>query len=180
MYIFRFSQQKNAPLKQTYPIINFSSFGENKLCQLIRRMIGFILTKFQNFDFWVDFQLCSILTVRHSLLSEISNGYQFLSQPSLSNAGGAALYINNNLNFSIRPEFTATTDTFEALWIEVLNNCHSNVLCGILYRHPNGDLGQFIDYLSCVIDRINQENKTCIIMGDFNINLLKTRITFSN
>ena len=103
------------------------------------------------------------------------NGYQFLSQPSLSNAGGAALYINNNLNFSIRPEFTATTDNFE-----VHNNCHSNVLCGILYRHPNGDLGQFIDYLSCAIDRINQENKTCIIMGDFNIDLLKTRITFSN
>ena len=108
------------------------------------------------------------------------NGYQFLSQPRVSNAGGAALYINNNLNFSIRPEFTATTDNFEALWIEVHNNCHSNVLCGILYRHPNGDLGQFIDYLSCAIDRINQENKTCIIMGDFNIDLLKTRITFSN
>ena len=31
------------------------------------------------------------------------NGFQFLSQPSLSNAGGAALYINNNFNFSIRP-----------------------------------------------------------------------------
>ena len=30
--------------------------------QLLRPMIGFILTKFQNFDFWVDFQLCSILT----------------------------------------------------------------------------------------------------------------------
>ena len=29
-------------------------------------------------------------------------GYQFLSQPSLSNAGGVAFYINNNLNFSIR------------------------------------------------------------------------------
>ena len=40
----------------------FSCFGENKLRQLIRLMIGFILTKFQNFDFWVDFQLCSILT----------------------------------------------------------------------------------------------------------------------
>ena len=57
---------KNAPLKQTHPMINFSCFGENKLCQLIRPMIGFILTKFQNFDFWVDFQLCSILTGSNS------------------------------------------------------------------------------------------------------------------
>ena len=60
------------------------------------------------------------------------------------------------------------------------NNCHSNVLCGILYRHPNGDSGQFIDYLSFAIDRINQEKKTGIIMGDFNIDLLKTRITLGN
>ena len=50
----------------------------------------------------------------------------------------------------------------------------NNLLCGIIYRHPNGDLiERFIEYLSSVADRINQENKTCIIMGDFNIDLLK-------
>ena len=100
-------------------------------------------------------------------------GHQFLSQPSLSNAGGVAFYINNNLNFSTRPEFTTTTDGFEALCIEVHNNCHSNLLHGIIYRHPNGDLERFIEYLSSVADRINQENKTCIIMGDFNTDLLE-------
>ena len=100
-------------------------------------------------------------------------GYQFLSQPSLSNAGGVAFYINNNLNFNIRPKFTTTADDFEALWIEVHNNSHSNLLCGIIYRHPNGDLERFIEYVSSTADRINRENKTCIIMGDFNIDLLK-------
>ena len=53
------------------------------------------------------------------------------------------------------------------------NNCHSNLLHGIIYRHPNGDLERFIEYLSSVADRINQEKKTCIIMGDFNIDLFK-------
>ena len=100
-------------------------------------------------------------------------GYQYLSQPSLSNAGGVAFYIKNNLNFNIRPEFTITADDFEALWIQVHNNCHSSLLCGIIYRHPNGDLERFIEYVSSTADRINQENKTCIIMGDFNIDLLK-------
>ena len=47
-------------------------------------------------------------------------------------------------------------------------------MCGIIYRHPNGDLiERFIEYLSSVADRINQENKTSIILGDFNIDLLK-------
>ena len=100
-------------------------------------------------------------------------GYQFLSQPSLSNAGGVAFYINNNLNYNIRPEFTTTADDFEALWIEVHNNCHSYLLCGIIYRHPNGALERFIEYVISTTDRINQENKTCIIMGDFNLDLLK-------
>ena len=46
-------------------------------------------------------------------------------------------------------------------------------MCGIIYRHPNGDLiERFIEYLSSVADRINQENKTSIILGDFNIDLL--------
>ena len=62
IYIFSIFTAKNAPLKQTHPMINFSCFGENKLFQLIRLMMSFILTKFQNFDFWVDFQLCSIFT----------------------------------------------------------------------------------------------------------------------
>jgi len=32
MYIFSIFTAKNAPLKQTHPIINLSCFGENKLC----------------------------------------------------------------------------------------------------------------------------------------------------
>jgi len=55
----------------------------------------------------------------------------------------------------------------------VHNNSHSNLLCGIIYRHPNGDLERFIEYVSSTTHRINRENKTCIIMGDFNIDLLK-------
>ena len=47
------------------------------------------------------------------------------------------------------------TDDFEALWIEVYNNCHSNLLCGIIYRHPNGDLERFTEYLRSTADRIN-------------------------
>lgn len=44
--------------------------------------------------------------------SPISNTdlHQFLSHLSLSNAGGVTFYLNNDLNFSIRPGFTTTSD----------------------------------------------------------------------
>ena len=47
--------------------------------------------------------------------------------PKINVGRGVAFYINNNLNFNIRPEFTTTADDFEALWIEVHNNSHSNL-----------------------------------------------------
>ena len=47
IYIFLIFTAKNTPLKQTHRMKNFSCFQENKLCQLIRRMIGFIQTNFK-------------------------------------------------------------------------------------------------------------------------------------
>jgi len=50
-------------------------------------------------------------------------GYQFLSHPSLFNAGGVAFYINNNLNFNIRPEFTTTADGLRCITILIQIYC---------------------------------------------------------
>ena len=42
-------------------------------------------------------------------------GYQFLSQPSLSNAGGAGIFVQDFVKVSIRPELTKSEPGFEAL-----------------------------------------------------------------
>ena len=47
-------------------------------------------------------------------------GYDLISQPSLSNAGGVAFYISHNLNYIIRITFTTSNVDFEALWIELI------------------------------------------------------------
>ena len=100
-------------------------------------------------------------------------GYHFLSQPSLSNAGGTGFYIQNHLNFSVRSDLSKTESGFEALWIEVLNEKQSNLLCGTIYRHPNGNIDEFLEYLNTALEKTNSENKPCVIMGDFNLDLLK-------
>ncbi len=45
--------------------------------------------------------------------------------------------------------------------------------CGLVYRHPNGGLGNFQNYINSAIDKIHRQNKQCIVMGDFNLDLLK-------
>ena len=64
-------------------------------------------------------------------------GYHFVSEPSLSNAGGVAFY-RDNLNFSLRTDLTVSNLDFDALWIKILTHGQPNVLCGVIYRHPNG------------------------------------------
>lgn len=62
---------------------------------------------------------------------------------------------------------------FEALWIEVESDLHQNIICGVIYRHPRSDPDVLIQYLNSKIDKVTKENKYCIIMGDFNLDLLK-------
>ena len=59
-------------------------------------------------ELYFSFSLIGLTVIKQKIgQSPISNtdlyGYQFLSQPSLSNAGGVAFYIINNLNFNVRP-----------------------------------------------------------------------------
>lgn len=102
-------------------------------------------------------------------------GYSFISQPTYSNAGGVGFYVSNNLNYTNLPHFTKATEDFEALWIEVQNIGHPNLICGIIYRHPNGDLNEFLEYLSATVEKINHTGKFCTIMGDFNLYLLQVQ-----
>ena len=100
------------------------------------------------------------LAVANDSLSNLNlHGYQFLSQPSLSNAGGVGFYVRDNYNFSVRSDLSITESGFEALWIEVENNTQSNSLCGVIYRHPHGNIDSFMEYLNSSIEKTHRENK---------------------
>lgn len=97
--------------------------------------------------------------------------YNFVSQPTLTNAGGVGFYIMETINYNIRDDLGISKDEVQALWvdIEILNQ---KLTCGVLYRHPSVYLEVFTNYLYSCLDKIQQENKTCVILGDFNINFL--------
>ena len=80
------------------------------------------------------------------------------------------VYLKPNLKLT---DITTSKHDFEALWIEIDTVGQPNLMCGILYRHPNGNLDNFMDYINMTIEKIHQENKLCLFMGDFNIDLLK-------
>jgi hypothetical protein len=81
-------------------------------------------------------------------------GYNFISQPSLSNAGGVGLFLRDNLQFKIRSDLSSTTGDFESLWLEIMNNRERKMLCGVIYRHPSSNINNFINYMNGVIERM--------------------------
>ena len=52
-------------------------------------------------------------------------------------------------------------------------NHRKNILCGIIYRYPRGKISHFMEYLNSTTKKIHMERKYCVLMGDFNIDLLK-------
>ena len=113
-----------------------------------------------------------IIVGMDSYLNTNLPGYCFLSQPSMSNAGGVGLYIKDNLSYIKRDDFCTTIPEFESIWIEIEVPHQHNIVCGLIYRHPDQSIAKTADFLYKVTEKINNEGKFCFLMGDFNINLL--------
>ena len=61
----------------------------------------------------------------------------------------------------------------ESTFIEVVQN-KERIIIGCLYRHPSMELSEFNNhYLSNLLDKLSGENKTVVLLGDFNADLLK-------
>jgi len=100
-------------------------------------------------------------------------GYEFIHEPSYTNAGGVGFYVRNDIKYLVRTDLTTSNNDFEMLWIEISTNGQANLICGVVYRHPNNNIDEFIKSLESIIERIHRENKLCLFLGDFNIDLMK-------
>ena len=91
--------------------------------------------------------------------------------------GGVSLYVMNGIEYMyfVRNDMSIIDEHLESLFIEMDKPCFSNEnnsLIGGIYRPPNTDIDIFTNHLITILDKIKLENKSCHLMGDFNINLL--------
>ena len=56
--------------------------------------------------------------------------------------------------------------------IEILSSKSTNILCCCVYRHPNTDAQECVNYLDNFLQKLGNDNKHIFPMGDFNLNLL--------
>ena len=97
------------------------------------------------------------------------DGYSIYSQLSESSCGGCVLYINSMLNHHMKDDLSVIEDDYETIWIEINNHKSKKLLCCCLYRHPSNDITNFNNHISSILQKVQKDNKSLLIMGDFNI-----------
>ena len=93
--------------------------------------------------------------------------------------GGVSLFISNNLPFIVRQDLTVLTEQVEQLFIKIDKSAlhvKKNVIAGIIYRPPDKDPLLFNDTVQTALAKIDKEKKLGYLLGDFNLDLLKSEI----
>lgn len=103
-------------------------------------------------------------------------GYSIEHTTTESSCGGALLFISDKLLYRPRKDLTQLlykTKNLESIFIEVTQPKKTNIIIGTVYKHPMMSIDEFnIEYLNPLLEKTSSENKTIILLGDFNINLL--------
>ena len=105
-------------------------------------------------------------------------GYDnFIFEPTETTHGGTGFYIKDNVDYIVRKDLQLNSPgDFESIFIEIQFSKKKNLIVGCIYRHPSSGIPiqDFVkSHLDPILCKISSENKQCVLMGDFNVDLLK-------
>ena len=114
-------------------------------------------------------------------------GYHELERvDSDSDLGGVGFYVSEDIDYSVRNDLSLGMDRVEDLWIEfeIDNGCDTGeklspvkYVIGNIYRHPGSQYKSFCENLCKSLEILNQAKTKYILLGDYNIDLLKYNLT---
>ena len=90
--------------------------------------------------------------------------------------GGGCFYVSSDLDYKPRNDLNIyESKMVESLFIEIINKNESNIIVGVIYRHPSMDMDDLNDVkLELLLSKFYREkNKKMFLVGDFNFDLLK-------
>ena len=97
--------------------------------------------------------------------------------PIETSHGGIGFYIKESLVYAKRDDLKFNSPgNYESTFIEIIFPDRKNIIRSCI-RHPTSTISiqQFNnDYIDPLMEKVSVENKFCSLMGDFNIDLLKT------
>ena len=87
--------------------------------------------------------------------------------------GGVALYFPSHFECRVLSDLTIMSDCLETVFVEVVIPEKRNLIIGVVYRPPQGNVDTFVNEIQTILSNSVMENKSVYFMGDFNVNLLE-------
>ena len=123
----------------------------------------------------------------HTLLSEININFDVIGvtksrlkkgrtkATNIDIKVGSLLYIRDTLKYICRKNLKKYKPAeLESTFIELLSSSSKNIIVGCIYKHPSMHSSKFNSiYLNDLLEKLSHVNKNVILIGDFNIDLLK-------
>jgi hypothetical protein len=92
----------------------------------------------------------------------------------VTSGGGVALFISNSFSYIERVDLKKHANiNLEMLFVELKEPGLANKIVGVVYRPPDSNLDLFMSGFTCVLSSLTKSRADCVIVGDFNIDLLK-------
>jgi len=123
----------------------------------------------------IDFLFIVVTEIRKGNFQSISsllNGYKFYYHlAKFKVTGGVGIFVRNDVICQERLDLNFSDDNCENLTIEISIGLRK-WLISVIYRHPSTPISKFKTRFYDFLEKIDDENKNCIIFGDFNIDLV--------
>ena len=167
-------------LSQSKFISNINSGCKNDLL-LLHYNVRSLNKNFDQLVFFLD-QLkteSSVIGISETWLKDTPSffsidGFSFVTNSRTEKrGGGVGLYISSGLSYAVKEEFNVISNSIESIFVEIEFAEKKNVIIGEVYKPPNSNPKDFIDTFQMMLSSPSLNNKTCIVMGDFNLNLLQ-------
>ena len=105
-------------------------------------------------------------------------GFTYTHTPTEGEKGGVLLYVPDNLIFVECPKFDALvykSKELESKFIELSQSNNRSIVVGCIYKHPRMSVNEFNNnFLIPFLTEVSSCNKDIILLGDFNVDLLKS------
>ena len=102
------------------------------------------------------------------------SGYNYIHEPRRSRTGGGVgLYLKQDFQFKCRPQICFSDSCAESLFVEIIRQKERNIIVGVIYRPPEKNVREFCEELDRLVMTISVNNKLCVLLGDWNLDVMK-------
>ena len=102
--------------------------------------------------------------------------YNFINlNCSNKNGGGIGIYVKEGLKYKLRADININLETaIESIFIQLVTPVGKNMIIGVIYRPPSNKIDLFENEMNQILRKLDKENKIGFLLGDFNVDLLKS------